>query len=133
MVGDWHTLIAGIWWLVFCYLPCEPSWTLLNSYPVILLLFYTLHPHPNPSIFTPRLPPKYQHLLHQLLFFLGSVSAGCYLIYITNEHGHLAIMKRAPPVGCILIWFIIELDLIWALPSLICIGTFLWWGGYSYL
>ena len=117
----------------FLLLATYNSVTLLIDLSVILLLFYTLHPHPSPSIFTPRLPPKYQYLLHQLLFFLGSALAGCYLVYITNEHGHMAIMSRAPAVGCILVWFVIELDLIWALSSLTCIGLFLWWGNYSYL
>jgi hypothetical protein len=100
---------------------------------VILLLFYILHPHPQPSIFTPRTLPWYQPILHQLLFFFGSVSAGCYLVHITNKYSYLAILSQAPGVGCLLIWFIIELDLLWAVPSLLCIGTFVWWGGYSYV
>jgi hypothetical protein len=105
---------------------------MLRSIPVFFVLCYTLHPHPSPSPLSPRLPPRYQVVISQLLFFMGSVASGCYLIYITNEHGYYAIMKRAPPVGCMWVWSVIELDLRWALPSLICCGTFLWWGGYSY-
>jgi len=99
---------------------------------VFLVLCYTLHPHSSPSPLFPRLPPRYQAVLSQLLFFVGSVVSGCYLIYITNEHGYHAVMKRAPPVGCMWVWSVIELNLKWALASLICCGTFFWVGGYSY-
>ena len=110
----------------------SPSRTTL-TYPVILLFFYSFHPHPSPPIFLPRLPPRIQPLLHQLLFFTSSVTAGCYLIYITNMHGYYAVMKQAPPLGCLWIWSVIELDIFWATGSLICCGIFLKVGGYSYL
>jgi hypothetical protein len=111
---------------------CLPLYAALRSTPVFLILCYTLHPHPSPSPLSPRLPPQYQAVISQLLFFVGSVASGCYLIYITNEHGYLAVMKRAPPVGCMWVWSVIELDLRWSLASLVCCGAFLWWGGYSY-
>lgn len=61
------------------------------------------------------------------------MSTGCYLIYITNVYGYIAVMKNAPGIGCLWIWSVIELDLLWALPSLaVCLG-FLRLGGYSYL
>jgi len=101
--------------------------------PVMLLLFYSFHPHPSPPIFLPRFPPRMQPLLHQLLFFVSSVTAGCYLIYITNMHGYYAVMKQAPPLGCLWIWSVIELDIFWATGSLIFCGIFLKFGGYSFL
>jgi hypothetical protein len=101
--------------------------------PVILLLFYSFHPHPSPSILLLRLPPRIQPLLHQFLFFISSITAGSYLIYITNMHGYYAVMKQAPPLGCLWIWSVIELDIFWATGSLICCGIFLKYGGYSFL
>ena len=101
--------------------------------PVILLLFYSFHPHPTPPIFLPRLPPRIQSLLHQPLFFISSFAAGCYLIYITNMHGYYAVMKQAPPLGCIWIWSVIEQDIFWATGSLISCCLFLKYGGYSFL
>lgn len=96
---------------------------------MILLLFYTLHPHPTPSIFLPSLPP----LAHQVLFAASSTAAGCYLIHITNTYSYYAVMKQSPPLGCLWIWSVIELSLGWAAGSLLaCIG-FLKWCGYSYL
>jgi len=104
-----------------------------QAFPIILLLFYSFHPHPSPSILLPRLPPRIQPLLHQIFFFISSITAGSYLIYITNTHGHYAVMKQSPPLGCLWIWSVIELDIVWAIGSLICCGIFLKYGGYSFL
>jgi hypothetical protein len=101
--------------------------------PVILFFFYSFHHHQSPPILLPRLPPRIQPLLHQLLFFVSSITAGCYLIYITNMHGYYAVMKQAPPLGCLWIWSVIELDIFWATGSLIFCGIFLKAGGYSFL
>jgi len=116
----------------------EISWPKLVSragqaFPIILFFFYIFHPHPSPSMLPLRLPQRIQPILHQLLFFVGSVAAGCYLIYITNVHGYFAVMKRAPPLGCLWIWSVVELDLLWAATSLICCIGFLKWGGYAFL
>ncbi|TVY38140.1 hypothetical protein LSUB1_G002849 [Lachnellula subtilissima] len=43
--------------------------------------------------------------------FPGSISAGSYLIHITNTYDYYAVMKQAPPMGCLWIWAVIELDL----------------------
>ncbi|KAG0649057.1 hypothetical protein D0Z07_5067 [Hyphodiscus hymeniophilus] len=82
-----------------------------DSSQVILLLVYSFHPHPTPPILLPTINPRLQPLLHQALFFGGSICAGCYLIHITNERGYYAQMKQAPPLGCLWIWSVIELDL----------------------
>ena len=79
----------------------------------------------------PGLPLRYQSLLRQAIFFTTSVYAGCYLIHITNTAGYMAVMKQAPPLGCIWVWSVIELELPWAVLSLTGAGTFLWQKGYS--
>ncbi|KAH6612343.1 hypothetical protein B0J18DRAFT_447515 [Chaetomium sp. MPI-SDFR-AT-0129] len=95
------------------------------------LLVYVFHPHPaNPGLI-PGLPPRYQSALRQIIFFATSLSAGCYLIYITNSFGYLAIMKRAPPLGCLWVWSVIELELPWAILSLSGAASFVWAKGYS--
>ncbi|KAH8801586.1 hypothetical protein F5884DRAFT_519924 [Xylogone sp. PMI_703] len=103
-----------------------------QAFPIIWLIFYTFHPHPAPSIFVSaslakRTPP----IVTQLFFAVVSVASGCYLIYITNMYGYLATMKRAPPVGCMWIWAVIELDLLWASISLLACVGFLKLGGYK--
>ncbi|KUJ10109.1 uncharacterized protein LY89DRAFT_270036 [Mollisia scopiformis] len=104
-----------------------------QAFPIILLLIYSLHSHPTPSPLLPTLPTRIQPLVHQLFFFAGSVAAGCYLIYITNVHSYYAVMKQSPPLGCLWIWSVIELNVFWATGSLICCGIFLKFGGYSFL
>ncbi|KAI9749864.1 MAG: U4/U6-U5 snRNP complex subunit lsm3 [Chaenotheca gracillima] len=68
------------------------------------------------------------------LFFLGlSVSAGCYLVYAANEEPYFAVMKRAPPLGTLWVWSVIELKLQFAVPSLLAVAAYLRWGEYSVL
>jgi hypothetical protein len=99
--------------------------------PVFGLLIYALHPHPSSPSLLPGLPARYQPIVRQGIFFTASVCAGCYLIHITNMYGYLAVMKRAPSLGCIWVWSVIELELPWAVLSLAGAGLFLWMNGYS--
>ncbi|CAG8952757.1 hypothetical protein HYFRA_00009001 [Hymenoscyphus fraxineus] len=104
-----------------------------QAFPIILLLFYTLHPHPTPPILLPKLPPKFQKFqkpLHQSFFFITSVAAGCYLIHSTNTDAYYAVMKRSPPLGVLWIWSVIEMDVVPATGSLLVCGGFLKAGGY---
>ncbi|PNS19346.1 Polyphosphoinositide phosphatase [Sphaceloma murrayae] len=67
----------------------------------------------------------------QGIHFVLGVGAGCYLLWIGNRAGYLAVMKRAPPVGTVWVWSVIEMKLEWAVVSLVaCIG-YLWWNGFS--
>lgn len=50
---------------------------------------------------------------------------------MTNSFGYMAVMKQAPPLGCLWVWSVIELDLAWAVLSLAGTGMFVWLGGYS--
>jgi hypothetical protein len=99
----------------------------------MLLLLYSFHPHPTPSVLLPTLPKSIQPILHQLFFFTTSTVAGCYLIYITNTFGYYAVMKQSPPLGCLWIWSVIELDLGWAAGSLLACIAFLKFEGYNFL
>lgn len=92
----------------------------LEAFLIILSLFYTLHPHPEPAIFVPNFPP----LFIKLVFFAGSIVAGCYLINITNSYSYYAILKQAPPLGVLWIWCVTELDLSWIVWS---VGVWLWY------
>ena len=79
-----------------------------------------------PKLFEERVKP-----LRQAVFFLASVGAGCYLIHVSNRFGYLAVMKQAPPLGCLWLWAVVELDLPWAVLSLAAAALFLWHGGYD--
>ncbi|KAB5559559.1 hypothetical protein GE09DRAFT_1113396 [Coniochaeta sp. 2T2.1] len=104
-----------------------------QAFLVFGTLVYTLHTHPSSPNIIPLslLRDRYQPHLRQAIFFLTSVCAGCYLIHISNVYSYLAVMKQAPPVGCLWIWAVIELELPWAVASLAVASGFLWWGGYA--
>jgi hypothetical protein len=74
---------------------------------------------------------RYQKTLWQAVFFVMSAVCGCYLIYISNTYGYLAVMKQAPPLGVLWVWSVIELELAWAVASLAVAGGFLWHRGYK--
>lgn len=95
------------------------------------MLVYTLHLHPSSPRIVPGLPDRIQPAVRQVVFFTMSICAGCYLIHITNSFGYLAVMKQAPPVGCLWVWSVIELELPWAVLGLALDGLFLWWRGYD--
>ncbi|KAI1755329.1 hypothetical protein F4782DRAFT_527384 [Xylaria castorea] len=103
----------------------------LVAFLVFFAFFYVLHPHPSSPVLLPGLPLRFQDPLRQAIFFVASTVSGCYLIDISNNHGYLYIMKRSPPLGCLWVWSVIELDLIPAVLSLAIAGGFYYQGGYS--
>ncbi|KAJ9151897.1 Deacetylase-like protein [Pleurostoma richardsiae] len=113
-----------VWWNIFKRAG--------QAFLVFLMLLYTLHPHSSNSILLPGLPARFQPLLRQAIFFAVSVVSGCYLIYISNTYSYLAVMKRAPPLGCLWVWSVIELNLPLAVASLGCAGAFMWQGNYGF-
>jgi hypothetical protein len=125
---------VSLGFLLLCSLPSIGATLLtcgLCALLVFSLLVYFLHPHAaNPGL-VPGLSPRHQSALRQVIFFTTSTVAGCYLIHITNSFGYMAIMKQAPPIGCLWVWSVIELDLPWAVLSLAGAGGFLWQNGYS--
>ncbi|KAK4178009.1 hypothetical protein QBC36DRAFT_288967 [Triangularia setosa] len=107
-------------------------WTrFFQSLLVFGLLVYTLHPHASKPTLVPGLPLRYQSAIRQSIFFVCSVCSGCYMIHITNMFGYLAVMKQAPSLGCLWVWSVIELELPWAVLSLVGAGGFLWLNGYD--
>jgi hypothetical protein len=98
---------------------------------VFSLLVYVFHPHYSSPVLLPILPQKYQEHLRQAIFFGTGISAGCYLIYITNEFSYIAVLKRAPPLGCLWVWSVLELNLPLAVASVACAGGYFWQGGYA--
>ncbi|KAI2470541.1 hypothetical protein F4781DRAFT_176451 [Annulohypoxylon bovei var. microspora] len=98
---------------------------------VFTLLIYVLHPHPAFPRFCPGLPLRLQGPLRQTIFLIASTCSGCYLIHVSSKYSYLAVMKQSPPLGCIWIWSVIELDLPLAVLSLAVTGGFFYQGGYT--
>ena len=90
----------------------------LGMLPLLIGLVYGLH-------------SRSAKLWAQVLFCGIGVAAGCYLIYSSNELGYFAVMKRAPPLGTLWIWSVVEMRLSFALSNLALVGAFFWNGKYS--
>lgn len=100
--------------------PLFLSSTVFTLTPALLLvLVFVLH-------------PRSAHPATQVLFAVISTLAGAWLAYATNEEPYMAIMKKAPVLGTLWIWAIVELKWEWALATLSILGGWGWWKGYKF-
>jgi hypothetical protein len=88
-----------------------------TTFPVMLILIYILHSHAGSP-------------WAQFLFLAMSTVAGCYLIHSSNKEPYFAVMQRAPPLGTLWVWSVIELRLEVAALSLVIVIVFFWSGDY---
>lgn len=79
------------------------------------------------------LHPRSSHLLTQILFAFLSVAAGAWLVHASNEDPYMAVMKKAPPLGTLWVWAIVELRWEWAAGCVSVVAGWGWWKGYSML
>lgn len=77
------------------------------------------------------LHPRSSQLLVQTLFAALSVGAGAWLVHASNEDPYLAVMKKAPPLGTLWVWAIVEMNWECAVGCLSVVGGWGWWKGYS--
>ncbi|KAG8157074.1 hypothetical protein KVR01_013064 [Diaporthe batatas] len=103
----------------------------LQALMAFTALVYALHPHAAATTVVPGLPLRLQDHARQAIFLAMGTAAGCYLIHITNKFGYIAVLKQAPPLGCLWVWSVIELRLALAVASLAASGAFFWQGGYT--
>ncbi|POS73984.1 hypothetical protein DHEL01_v207623 [Diaporthe helianthi] len=103
----------------------------LQALMAFTALVYALHPHAAATTVIPGLPQRFQNHARQAIFVAIGTAAGCYLIHITNKYSYIAVLKQAPPLGCLWVWSIIELHLVLAVASLAASGLFFWQGGYT--
>ncbi|KAI4163075.1 MAG: hypothetical protein LQ348_007840 [Seirophora lacunosa] len=95
------------------------SSTVFSSAPwLILLLVAALH-------------PRAAHPVMQAGFAAMSVVAGGWLVRASNEDPYLAVMKRAPALGTLWVWGVVELRWEAAAACLAVTGGWSWWMGYG--
>jgi hypothetical protein len=92
----------------------------LRGFPVLFLLTYLFH-------------PRKDNRLAQLAAFVASVAAGVWMVKATNRYGYFKVMKRAPQIGTLWVWTVMEMDKEWALLSLVGVVAWGWYSGYSFL
>ncbi|KAJ4260544.1 hypothetical protein NW762_007287 [Fusarium torreyae] len=103
-----------------------------TAWLLFVVLFYVLHPHYSRKSFLPIVPEEYQEPIRQAIFFVMSTLAGCYLIHISNNYGYIAVMQQAPPVGCLWVWAVVEMNILWAFPSLCIAVAYAYKNGYGF-
>ena len=100
------------------------------AFPILVLLIHFMHGHLI-SIKTSKQVADAMGGLKQLLFVAVANIAGCYLIYLTNDRGYMAVMKNAPSIGTVWVWSVIELGLLGALAGVAGPCAYAWHYGYG--
>lgn len=104
--------------------------TALQAFPILTLLIHFMHGH----LVSARLSEQARDAvsgLRQLLYLVIANVTGCYLIYLTNDKGYMAVMKNAPSIGTVWVWAVIELGLLGALAGVAGPGAYAWYYGYG--
>jgi hypothetical protein len=92
-----------------------------TAFPGFLVVVYLLH------VETATKVP----ILRNLFFLTTSVAAGCYMVYSGNLHGYFYVMKTAPPIGTLWVWSVVEMDIAYALASIVAVVGYLLWNGFE--
>jgi hypothetical protein len=107
--------------------------TVFVAFPTLTLVIHLVHGHllGLTSVTIPKGLQTAATVAQQILFLLAANIAGCYLIHLTNDKGYYAVMKKAPSIGTVWVWSIIELGLAGALAGVAGPGLYAWWNGYG--
>lgn len=82
-------------------------------------------------ILVAALHPRSSHILVQLLFATLSVVAGAWLVHASNVDPYMAVMRKAPPLGTLWVWAVVEMQWEWAVGCLGLVAGWGWWRGYT--
>jgi hypothetical protein len=93
-----------------------------TALPIFFLVVYLAHVD-----FSLRFP-----LLRNLAFFVGAITAGCFLVRSGNKHGYFFVMKAAPPVATLWLWSTIEMDVLYSALSAAAVLGYSWWNDFSF-
>ncbi|KAL9578407.1 MAG: hypothetical protein Q9212_005738 [Teloschistes hypoglaucus] len=101
-------------------LPIFLSSTIFSPAPwLILLLVGLLH-------------PQASNAYMQVIFAGMAIFAGSWLVQASNDDPYLAVMKKAPALGTLWVWGIVELRWDVAVACLMVTGGWGWWKGYAF-
>jgi len=104
--------------------------TLCIALPTLFFLIHLFHGHLL-ALKVSRRTKDVVYAMRQVLFVGIANVAGCYLIQVTNDKGYYAVMKRAPGIGTVWVWCVLELGLAGALAGVVGPGVYAWWYGYG--
>ncbi|KAF7506246.1 hypothetical protein GJ744_012138 [Endocarpon pusillum] len=115
----------------FHSIPTLLKQSIFVALPTLTLLIHLAHGHALPFPHLSQRARFATKTAQQVAFIITANIAGCYLIYLTNDRGYYAVMKRAPAIGTLWVWCIIELGLVGALTGVVGPAVFAWWNGYG--
>lgn len=69
--------------------------------------------------------------VRQALFWTLATGAGCWLIKAGNKDGYYAVMSRAPPLGTVWVWCVIEMELMFDLVHVGVVGAYTYVNGFT--
>lgn len=104
--------------------------TVLQAFPILTLMVHFAHGH-IVSVKLAKRGSSIAHVIKQIVFVGIANMAGCYLVYLTNDKGYMAVMKNAPSIGTVWVWAVIELGLAGALAGVVGPGVYAWYYGYG--
>ena len=101
-------------------IPLFLSSTVYSPTPLILsLLVWILHPRAsNPIV--------------QGSFAVLSIACGVWLVRATNDEPYMAVMRKAPALGTLWVWAVVESKWEVAAAGLGIVGSWSWWNGYGF-
>ena len=101
-------------------MPLFLSSTVYSPTPFILcLLVWILHPRAsNPIV--------------QMSFAVLSIACGAWLVRATNDEPYMAVMRKAPALGTLWVWAVVESKWEVAAAGLGIVGSWSWWNGYGF-
>jgi len=108
--------------------------TVLVALPTLFLLIHTAHGRIFPQQQRLPLSARTRHALgifRQTVFLIVANVAGCYLIHVTNGRPYYAVMKKAPGIGTLWVWCVLEMGLLGAVAGVAGPGAFAAWKGYG--
>ncbi|CAO1599554.1 hypothetical protein XANCAGTX0491_003276 [Xanthoria calcicola] len=101
-------------------LPLILSSTVYSPAPWLILLLVAL------------LHPRASHPIMQLVFAAIASVAGVWLIQASNDDPYMAVMKKAPALGTLWVWGVVELRWEIAAACLTMTGVWARWKGYAF-
>jgi hypothetical protein len=94
------------------------------AFPILTFLMHLMHGHLISFPLASMMSKKTSSLLLQGVYLSIATIAGCQLVMITNDSGYYAVMKRAPGIGTVWVWCVMEMGLVGALLGVL--GPALW-------
>ena len=94
--------------------------TITSPQPYVLLLLVAgLHPRASAAA-------------TQLFFAAMSVGCGSWLVHTTNQDPYLAVMEKAPSLGTLWVWSVVELRSELGVLTVLLVGVWGWLKGYGF-